>query len=178
MKRHRRHTGGAFVEPDLPITPMLDMSFQLLAYFLMTFSPTPTEGHLDVILPMQPGKADVTKIPDPLQDLQEELTVRVDGDEKGDIAGIFIVNKEGVEATLPGKGRDARKSLFNDLQKRLAAAKADYASRKSPDNPFAPPKIKLELADNLSFKLVVAVMDECGRAGFPAVAPTMKDDKK
>ena len=35
----RRRQGTDFVEPDLPITPMLDMSFQLLAFFIMTFKP-------------------------------------------------------------------------------------------------------------------------------------------
>ena len=33
LKHDRRRQGTDFVEPDLPITPMLDMSFQLLAFF-------------------------------------------------------------------------------------------------------------------------------------------------
>ncbi len=28
----------------MPITPMLDMSFQLLSFFILTFRPMPTEG--------------------------------------------------------------------------------------------------------------------------------------
>ncbi len=39
LKHDRRRQGTDFVEPDLPITPMLDMSFQLLAFFIMTFKP-------------------------------------------------------------------------------------------------------------------------------------------
>ena len=39
MKRKKKKPD--YVEPDLPITPMLDMSFQLLAFFVMTFNPTP-----------------------------------------------------------------------------------------------------------------------------------------
>lgn len=178
MGQDHRRKGGGFVEPDLPITPMLDMSFQLLAYFLMTFNPTPTEGHLDVILPAQPGKTNSIKEPDPFSEQQEEMMVRVEADEKGDIAGVYItMSKNAAEESLPGKGREARTNLFKDLQRRLANLRADNAKLAVPA-PFVPPKIKLELADNLSFKLVVAIMDECGRAGFPAVAPTMKEDKK
>ena len=39
LKHDRRRTGTDHVDPDLPITPMLDMSFQLLAFFIMTFKP-------------------------------------------------------------------------------------------------------------------------------------------
>ena len=35
----------------LPITPMLDMSFQLLSFFILTFHPMPTEGQLSINLP-------------------------------------------------------------------------------------------------------------------------------
>ena len=43
------------MEPDLPITPMLDMSFQLLAFFIMTFKPADTEGQIALTLPKDEG---------------------------------------------------------------------------------------------------------------------------
>src|SRR5213595_1000685 len=49
--RHKRRGDDADVAPDLPITPMLDMSFQLLAFFIMTFKPTPTEMQIAMALP-------------------------------------------------------------------------------------------------------------------------------
>ena len=51
LKHDRRRQGTDHVEPDLPITPMLDMSFQLLAFFIMTFKPAPTEGQIALALP-------------------------------------------------------------------------------------------------------------------------------
>src|SRR6476469_2085053 len=39
------------VEIALPITPMLDMSFQLLSFFILTFHPMPAVGQLAVTLP-------------------------------------------------------------------------------------------------------------------------------
>jgi biopolymer transport protein ExbD len=173
-RRHRRQS-SAFVEPDLPITPMLDMSFQLLAFFITTFNPTPTEGHIDVGLPAQPGGAS-TKLPDPTDaELVEDITVRVDSDENGDIAGIALFQGEGgAEVAIPGKSSQARDNLFKELKKRLAALK----SGKTGDKAFAPPKIKLELPDNLRYKILIHLMDESNRAGYSSVAPVLKDDKK
>ena len=37
--------------PELPITPMLDMAFQLLTFFIMTYRPSALEGHMDLTLP-------------------------------------------------------------------------------------------------------------------------------
>ncbi len=42
--RHRRRGAEAGPEVTLPITPMLDMTFQLLFFFMGTFNPTDPEG--------------------------------------------------------------------------------------------------------------------------------------
>ena len=36
------------------MTPMLDMAFQLLAFFIITFKPPTAETHLDLDLPATP----------------------------------------------------------------------------------------------------------------------------
>src|SRR2546421_11155369 len=38
--------GSVGVQLGLIITPMLDMSFQLLAFFIMTYHPSALEGHI------------------------------------------------------------------------------------------------------------------------------------
>ena len=41
---------------DIPITPMLDMAFQLLTFFILTYHPAPTEGQFSMnLLPAQPA---------------------------------------------------------------------------------------------------------------------------
>jgi biopolymer transport protein ExbD len=41
-------------EVKVPITPMLDMAFQLLTFFIMTYRPAPTEGQFSMnLLPAQ-----------------------------------------------------------------------------------------------------------------------------
>jgi biopolymer transport protein ExbD len=42
-------------EVEVPITPMLDMAFQLLTFFILTYHPAPTEGQFSMnLLPAQP----------------------------------------------------------------------------------------------------------------------------
>ena len=37
----------------LPITPMLDMTFQLLFFFIINFNPADLEGQMDMSLPSE-----------------------------------------------------------------------------------------------------------------------------
>ncbi len=44
--------------PDVPVTPMLDMAFQLLTFFVLTYKPAPSEGQFVMsLLPAQPATA-------------------------------------------------------------------------------------------------------------------------
>lgn len=47
-RRRRTHLKG---EVELNLAAMLDMAFQLLAFFILTFRPSPIEGQLDMQLP-------------------------------------------------------------------------------------------------------------------------------
>ena len=53
-KRESKREG---VEPaDVPMTPMIDVVFQLLIYFLVTFEATDVMAHLDVFTPSPDSK--------------------------------------------------------------------------------------------------------------------------
>lgn len=49
MKRKKR--GGQHEEVSLNLAAMLDMAFQLLAFFILTFKPAPVEGQINLNLP-------------------------------------------------------------------------------------------------------------------------------
>lgn len=49
MSRRRRRNKGKGVE--LNLAAMLDMAFQLLTFFILTFRPAPVEGHLSLNMP-------------------------------------------------------------------------------------------------------------------------------
>ena len=59
--RHRPKTVDGV---EVPITPMLDMAFQLLTFFILTYHPMPVEGQFVMnLLPAQPAtqmEAEVT----------------------------------------------------------------------------------------------------------------------
>jgi biopolymer transport protein ExbD len=55
--RKRRNVRRAD-EPTVQIAPMLDMAFQLLTFFILTYHPLPTEGQFVMnLLPPQPATA-------------------------------------------------------------------------------------------------------------------------
>src|SRR4051794_32166011 len=86
--RHRQHTD--FVEPDLPITPMLDMTFQLLAFFIFTFHPQRSEAKIAFGMPEEgdhgPG------IPDPRNPLDKPVVIMVEvrATEDGNVASMTL----------------------------------------------------------------------------------------
>jgi len=44
------------MEIEIPVTPMLDMAFQLLTFFILTYRPAPSEGQFSMnLLPAQPA---------------------------------------------------------------------------------------------------------------------------
>ena len=59
----RSHEAGPVV--SLPITPMLDMSFQLLFFFMATFNPTDREG-AQILAIAQDKKAETRQETSPL----------------------------------------------------------------------------------------------------------------
>lgn len=149
----RRRKPASATEPELPITPMLDMSFQLMAFFILTFRPTPTEAQLALALPAEQGGAAAVPTSS-LQVEDAELVVQVYAADSGAIADVVVAAKTG-NAPL---GPDPAK-LFAYLKER--AAEGDV------------PSLKLELAERLSYQYVIKLVDEAKRAGFDRVSPTL-----
>jgi biopolymer transport protein ExbD len=50
--------------PDVPVAPMLDMAFQLLTFFVLTYHPLPAEGQFVMnLLPPQPATSITAEAP-------------------------------------------------------------------------------------------------------------------
>ena len=155
-----------FVEPDLPITPMLDMSFQLMAFFIFTFRPTPTEGQIAMSLPKQEG-GEATAIPSPTDEKPEAFVVRVEAATNGSIAKISLTKKDDVDTRPIDLGADP-KAYQTELEKRYKAIQGDKTKA----------KVTLEIQDNLLQDYVVQLLDHGLRAGFVNIAPVPLDPKK
>jgi biopolymer transport protein ExbD len=156
MARHKTvHT--APIDPDLPIVPMLDMCFQLLAFFIMTFNPTPTEGHLDLALPKLTGGDTSVTPTTPSIDEDDEFTVQVDSTPEGGIASINVLEK----------GAAAAKPLGTDTGKLYAYLKERTANKGGKVG-----KLRMELGETLNYQYVIKLIDESSRAGYKQVSPT------
>src|SRR5262245_57256536 len=88
----------------LPITPMLDMTFQLLFFFMLNFNPMPAEGAVDMALPSGQGVAEPRVRPaapaEPRFDA--DLTVKVRARADGEIVAISVSSLEGNEDAIEG----------------------------------------------------------------------------
>ena len=81
-------------EVAFPVTPFLDMAFQLLAFFILTFRPPSRETRLDLYLPTAPaalpaaGRGRVVAPSPDDSDLETDLVVRAEADARGGLAAL------------------------------------------------------------------------------------------
>jgi biopolymer transport protein ExbD len=159
MVRRRKRANVDYVEPDLPITPMLDMSFQLLAFFIMTFQPSPTEGQILLTLPKEEGAKDVMTIPNPTEDATVSYVVTVAAAQGGTIREMFLTEKGAANPVPTVIGADP-KVLYTELKRRYEALGTK------------PGKLILEIDNGLLTDHTVTLLDAGIRAGFKDIAPT------
>lgn len=162
--KHKRQAAD-YVEPDLPITPMLDMSFQLMAFFVFTFRPAPSEGQIAMSLPKQEGGE--SAIPSPTDEKPEVFVVKVEAANNGTIARMSITQKDAPDPRSVDIGADI-KAYHKELQARYAGLKGDKSKA----------KLTLEIEDRLLQEYVVQLLDNGIRSGFANIAPVPLDPKK
>src|SRR5205807_173755 len=142
----------------LPITPMLDMAFQLLAFFIFTYHPSDLEGQMELNLPEKAEAADTNVPENPVPSDNEEpkidsditviLRTQHDGRLDGDISQISVVDRTGKPQTLDSP--EALLKYLTDVREGL-------------DNKEG---IKLQGDGRLKWSKIVAIMDVCRKAGF------------
>ena len=162
MKKRREPEVGP--EPNLPITPMLDMAFQLLFFFVVTYNPSDLEGQMDLSLPSeQVARAknekdvDPSKGPDKNQalELPADVTVIIntahDGINDGKINALHIEERSG---QIHPNNLDQLKAELVKIRERVENKEG----------------IKLQGDRKLKWEEVVKVMDVCRSAGFPNIS--------
>jgi biopolymer transport protein ExbD len=83
-------------EVAFPVTPFLDMAFQLLAFFILTFRPPSRETRIDLYLPSAPstlpkaprGRILAPRPDDP--DLENDLQIRATADARGGLSSLRL----------------------------------------------------------------------------------------
>src|SRR5579859_1710871 len=99
MSKHRRDT-NPHIEVALPIVPMLDMTFQLLFFFIMTFNPGKVEAQMSMNLPAT-GEAQAKK--------KEDIDPSKSPDTELDVPSDFVVVVKYYEAKVTLVIRDSEK---------------------------------------------------------------------
>ncbi|MSR53768.1 MAG: biopolymer transporter ExbD [Gemmataceae bacterium] len=138
----------------VPIVPMLDMSFQLLSFFIITFKPMPTEGQLAINLP----KLDATDQPPPLEPIPPE-------DKKDEYTVSVFASSDGGLALLGLKGPTANLENIRSLNELLGEMK----KIPKPGGDAGKVSITIEAANDLNYSRLIEVMDLCKKAGFDSV---------
>jgi biopolymer transport protein ExbD len=177
MTQIRRSGIEAPPQVNLPITPMLDMAFQLLFFFIMTFNPADLEGQIDLALPVDADKAahdqkDINEKAktdkNPVEEFPSDLTVKVrtqlDGVKDGEISAIFVQSIEGKEDPISG---GAEAELLAALKKYLEGKRATSDKKEA---------IKVQGDGKLKVRAIIKVMDACRNAGYPRVSFVPPDD--
>jgi biopolymer transport protein ExbD len=151
MARRRKRRNQSEVE--LNLAAMLDMAFQLLTFFILTFRPSPIEGQISLRLPPpqpvvaskegQRAGSDLTN-KNPVQGVNT-LTISVFADPKtGDIASLGVG-----ETQVPGIA-----ALDGKLQQVFA----------DPGNPFD--QVIIQVSDSCRYDELMKVIDVCTHQTF------------
>ena len=186
MLRRPKRMQDTPTEPNLPITPMLDMSFQLMAFFILTFKPGPTEGQLAMMLPREGTDATPPAKLDQVEEVKYtgvvkmnataiDFTLVVPGNPKPEFRTVSAHKKGRDQQPLPlvtaTTGSNINTDvLVSELQAIVEEAKA--VNRKLPpgqQNP--PPKMEFQFEDEIKYEWVIRFVDDAKRAGFVKVAP-------
>lgn len=153
--RIRRRTPEEPVE--FPVAPMLDMSFQLLAFFILTFQAPTGESRIDLYLPSAPAALVASPdsasssrnrpVPGATSDLETDLIVRAEADELGDLVSLSLQGSDVPDA-------DALGDRLRRYREQLAGE---------------PVKVRIEADDRLRYEEAARVIGACSAAGVDSV---------
>ncbi|AMV40351.1 ExbD/TolR family protein [Planctomyces sp. SH-PL62] len=93
----RRYRPGPPDDVYFPVAPMLDMAFQLLAFFILTFRAPTAETHIELYLPTTPAALPTAArgLARPTSrtvdvDLENDVLIRAEADDLGDLKALRL----------------------------------------------------------------------------------------
>jgi biopolymer transport protein ExbD len=162
MNKRRNNESG--LEPTLPITPMLDMAFQLLAFFIFTYHPSDLEGQMDLSLPVEAAsRAERPENVDPQAQANRNAALEL----PADLTVIIRTQHDGVNDGLISALRVEDRSGSTDidnLEKLRAHLKEAHGKAENKE------AIKIQGDGRLKWDGIVQVMDVCREAGFANIS--------
>ena len=176
-KRDPNSTGGGGVSLGLIITPMLDMSFQILAFFIMTYNPSALEGQINgkLVPPTSLTRGPVVDqpidVPLSSDDIDPEVTVQVIakavkiGERErermdGQPTAIYVKHAEDAEPTLVADSDEPLERSLEKLKAHLKSAKVGGAKG----------TVRLDCGPDMKLRYITRMFDVCKSAGFQNVS--------
>ena len=134
---------------DVPMTPMIDVVFMLLIFFLLTFKIIVPEGDFSVRMP--PAQT-MPVVVDPLDSLKVVVHLSADGNGR--------LTRIGYGERMLWRGTSDRPAGARDGYDRLRAEIVDLVMKDGALNPAAADMAEVELVadDNLQFGFVIQAM--------------------
>lgn len=176
-KRKHRAVIPAMPDPSIPITPMLDMTFQLLFFFIMTFRrPIGEETEVPFSLPpSDEAKAAVQgKEPPPQGDVppkfEANLTVLLVSNPDGDLKRVEIKGTGAADSLVIPDDDIRNASKVGELLRKEMPQKlrlpflAHFGEDKEQAKNREGINIKLQASAGIKWELVVLVIDACRAA--------------
>jgi biopolymer transport protein ExbD len=111
----RGKRSGANEKVELQMTPMIDIVFQLLVFFIMTFNIVATEGDFNIRMPAMGAPQDQME-----QIELRTLKLRMEANSAGDLQKLKL--NDAVLFTAPGSLRAAFSNLHNKILSMVADA--------------------------------------------------------
>jgi biopolymer transport protein ExbD len=152
-------TGGGIAKIDINMTPMIDVVFQLLTFFLMTFKVASPEGDFNLKLPKEERSAG------PANTQTDMLTVRLTAKPNGDLNLIQLAQK----APYPGGPRG-----FQMLHTEVALM-VNKARESGQDEP----EIQIDADDFLRYENIIKTVSAVSGQANPdgSIVPLVKKIK-
>lgn len=154
----RNYRPGPPQEVQFPAAPMLDMAFQLLAFFIITFRYPSAETHLELDLPATPvalpaaaqGEAHPKPARNVDSDLENDLVVRAEADDLGDLKSLRLG-----DAPLPDLP-----TLGNRLRRYIQLLEG------------RPLRVRLVADEHLRYEPAAQIIATCSTSGVAAIRLT------
>ena len=161
----RKRKGEPGLEVELPITPMLDMAFQLFAFFVFMYHPSALEGQMQLNLPAA-GEAKAASEAEVDPKAQSETDIKLESE----LTVIIRTQKDGINDSVPSnylvqtpQGMSQAMKTLDELENYLVKAKGSLTNQDD---------VKIQADGRLKYSFVMQVMDVCSnpkKAGFKHV---------
>ena len=150
MRRKKKKRGGGHEAVELNLAAMLDMAFQLLAFFILTFKPAPIEGQINLKLPP----------PQPVTNVNSGQRAGSDEQNNSAVKGL---NSLVISIFSTAGGKISTMAIGEGTVSGLTALENRLKAVLGPDSGASFDQIIIQVGSRLKYDELMKVVDVCTR---------------